>query len=108
MGIIRLQIRKTDTEWKHLEDIIQKKYAERKLIVTGKGYNAFLRSEINKLFQLLEIGDCIEDKNKQIKDFEISLSEKTEKKIRCLSVQLGISPGTLITRMVLDPHLIEK
>ena len=108
MPKIRVQIRKTNIEWSRIEETIQKKYADRNLTVTGKGYNQFISSEINKLFQNIEIGACLEDKVAHVKkDFSIILSDRTAKKVICTANKLGIDPGMLIARMILDPHLLE-
>src|ERR1700748_3325845 len=104
MGIIRINIRKSDNEWLLIETLIKKKYAERNLSISNKGYHQFLRSETNKLFQNIQIGDCIDTKDtKTQKSFDLQFSSTTEEKIRCLSKKMGIEPGRLITRMILDP-----
>lgn len=107
MSIIRVDIRKTDNEWILIENLIKKKYAERNLSIANKGYHEFLRAETNKLFQSIEIADCMEIKSSRTKkSFELRFSVQTENKIRCMANQLGIEPGELITRMILDPLLL--
>jgi|GEM_PF-5620888 len=107
--MIEVTIRKTLIEWSQIEAIIQKKYEGKKVSFNGgKGFNHFLHSELIKLFQQIEIEDCLQTKSaRKRKDFSLDLPQKTEVKLRCLANQLGIEPGTLIARMVLDPHLLE-
>lgn len=107
--MIEVTIRKTSIEWNKIESLIQKKYENRNLSFNGgKGYNHFLHAQIEKLFQEIEIGNCVGVKNsRKRKDFSLDLPKKTETKIRCLANKLGIEPGTLIARMVLDPHLLD-
>lgn len=112
MGILVLQIRKTEIEWDRIDAAIRKKFSDRNLVPSGpKGYNEYLRSETNKLFQNVEISDCIEIKQtkaRKKKQFDLQLSDKTEKKVRCLANKLGIDPATLIARLILDPHTFDK
>lgn len=107
--MIELTIRKTSEEWNIIESVILKKYEGKGVSFNGgKGYNHFLHAEIIKLFQHIEIGDCTPVRNTRTrKQFSLNLHEKTEEKIRCLANKLGIEPAALITRMVLDPHLLE-
>lgn len=104
MPSIQITLYKTDNEWTLIEEAIKQDFARRNLDIPKKGYAAFMRAEINRLFQDIEIGDCVELKQeRKQKKIKINLSARTESKIICRANYLGIDPGKLISRMVLDP-----
>lgn len=109
MSLIKIQIRKTEIEWTRIEEIVSERYAGKNIYFQYSGLSHFLRTEINKAFLHIDIENCIDEKSKQIKKgFEINVPDSTVKKIKCLSNRLGVTPGVLISRMILNPHLLDK
>jgi len=106
---LRFTILRTDKEWDALERIIQKKNTGKKLSTRGKGFNNFVGAEIMKYYSKNGDGCNGEEKSRRVKKcFSIQLDEVIVKKIKCHAKALGVQPCTLISKIILDPHLLEK
>ena len=108
MPTLRFGIRKSDSEWSKLCEVVAHKYQGKNLSQKGKGLSRFIATELNSIFRGAEILECDEIKvGHTKKDFTINISSDLQKKILCHANSLGVNPATLISRLVLDPHLLE-
>ncbi len=105
MAVLRFSITKREHEWKQVEALIESTFPNKRFM-RGKGFSTYLSREISKLFKPGET-KCDEVKVAHIKkSFCIKIDDEIAKQILCESEKLGLDPGVLIAKKILDPHLL--
>lgn len=108
MPTLRFGIRKSNSEWDKLCDVVTLKYRGKNSSPRGNGLSRFIAMELTRVFHDADMSYCEEIKvGHTKKDFTINITSDLQKKILCHANKLGIDPATLVARMILDPHLLD-
>lgn len=100
MAKIRFILSYTEEEWKEISAAAK-----------GKKIIHLLYAEVQKKFGLgLDIPPCEEEvpSNKINRTFEIDVSDKALRIIKCQSKRKGIHPGKFISKTIIDPLLAKE
>lgn len=106
MAILRFGITKSDKEWALIEKIIAEKYKDKKVAVRGKGFNQFIANEIYKKFKKPQHSTPFTIKITRVrKTFMFKVQDDVMENITLAANELGIDEATLITNVIVNPHL---
>ena len=105
MAVLRFSITKRSHEWEAIEMLITAASPNKRISPKGKGFSRFLAMEMNRAFKPSG-NQCPDTKVAHVKkNFTIKIDDDVYKQIYCEAQQLGIDPGVLIAKKILDPHL---
>jgi hypothetical protein len=103
---ITIHLSKTPSSWNKLEGKAIEKYKNKVRSGKGKHLTRFITDELNRKLKEISIAECDGIFHKASSQrFDISLQDSAAEKIKCLANKFGVTPGDLISRMILDPHL---
>lgn len=106
--IIRVHLRKPESSWKKIEDMVMEKNRNKTQPSKGKGLTKYMTNEINRIFRDLHIDQCEEITSiPKEKCFKILVSDEVAGKVNSLANNLGMRPSDLICRLILDPNLFK-
>ena len=104
MAVLRFSITKREHEWTQVESLIESTFPNKRFL-RGKGFSTYLSREIGKMFKP-NGKKCDEVKVAHIKkSFCIKIDDEIAQMIECEAQKLGVDPGVLIAKKILDPHL---
>jgi hypothetical protein len=111
MPILRLNIYKSEDEWKKIEELILAYNAGKATNQRGIGTTKFIANEVNRIFSKMN-PDATPDKPQKAKhikkNFCIVVSDEVARIIESKRSASGECLTTFITRIIIDPHLLDK